>query len=181
MEEVGLSWILLSLGQAICFTSLPQIFVLTYSSSLAICNITVGLRILNRDFDNYFGAKNCTLQTVLGVHFRNPNLQTLWYNCNCKERDKTMKPAIIGIQDNNSLKKSMDYIIENRKGYQDKLKSLGQQQIDSFKLVGFINTGHTLKHETYSTTKLADSYYKEVYGICNWIYFRAKGIIKNII
>ncbi len=30
---VGLSWILLSLGQVICFTLLSQIFVLTYSSS----------------------------------------------------------------------------------------------------------------------------------------------------
>ena len=36
---VGLSWILLSLGQVICFTSLSQIFVLTYSSSLAIARL----------------------------------------------------------------------------------------------------------------------------------------------
>ncbi len=34
-----LSWILLSLGQVICFTSLSQIFVLTYSSSLAIARL----------------------------------------------------------------------------------------------------------------------------------------------
>jgi hypothetical protein len=39
MSTGGLSWILLSLGQVICFTSLSQIFVLTYSSSLAIARL----------------------------------------------------------------------------------------------------------------------------------------------
>ena len=39
VSMAGLSWILLSLGQVICFTSLSQIFVLTYSSSLAIARL----------------------------------------------------------------------------------------------------------------------------------------------
>lgn len=92
-----------------------------------------------------------------------------------------MKPSKIGITDYKPLKESLEHIVENRRGYQSTLSPLGEQRIESFRMVGFINTGHTLKDETYSTTKLADDYYMELYGRCNWAYHRAKGIIKNII
>ena len=90
-----------------------------------------------------------------------------------------MKPAQIGVNDYKPLKKALEHIVENRRGYQSSLAPLGEQRVESFKTVGFINTGHTLKNETYSTTNLADQYYMDVYGTCNWAYHRVKGIVKS--
>ena len=48
-------------------------------------------------------------------------------------------------------------------------------------MAGFISTGHTLKSETYHTTKLADAYYRDVFGVFSWIYHRIKGQVKKSI
>lgn len=92
-----------------------------------------------------------------------------------------MKPARIGTQDWKPLKRALGQVIENRRGYQSELAPHGKQMIDSFKSVGFINTGHTLKHDTYSATGLADSYYRDMYGISDWAYHRVKGALKKFL
>jgi hypothetical protein len=78
-----------------------------------------------------------------------------------------------------NLKKPLGYIIRNRKGYQSDLKKY-EIYIKSFKTVGFINTGHTLKADTYSTTSLADNYYKDLYGNLSYYSQRIKGFIGKL-
>ena len=92
-----------------------------------------------------------------------------------------MKTVSIGALESKPLKRALGQIVENRRGYQSELKSHGETMIDSFKTVGFINTGHTLKAETYSITGLADEYYRDMYGMIDWAYHRIKGIVKNAI
>ena len=92
-----------------------------------------------------------------------------------------MKTAKIGAQTWTPLKKALGHIVENRRGYQSELKPISDKMINSFKTIGFINTGHTLKSETYSTTKLADEYYRDTYGVFDWIYHRTKGIVKRAV
>ncbi len=92
-----------------------------------------------------------------------------------------MKTLRIGAIESNPLKKAMGLIVENRRGYQSELKPLGEERINSFKMAGFISTGHTLKSETYHTTKLADAYYRDVFGVFSWIYHRIKGQVKKSI
>lgn len=92
-----------------------------------------------------------------------------------------MKTARIGTYEWVPLKRALSHIVENRRGYQSELKPIEDKMINSFKTIGFINTGHTLKSETYSTTKLADSYYRDVYGVFDWVYHRTKGIVKRVV
>ena len=67
-------------------------------------------------------------------------------------------------------------------GYQSVIiQPHGEEMIDSFKTVGFINTGHTLKNETYSIAGLVDAYYRDMYGVLDRTYHRVKGIVKKII
>ncbi len=82
------------------------------------------------------------------------------------------------ISDQN-LKKPLGYIVRNRKGYQSDLKKY-EVYIKSFKTVGFINTGHTLKADTYSVTSLADDYYKDLYGNLSYYSQRIKGFIAKL-
>lgn len=91
-----------------------------------------------------------------------------------------MITARIGVQEWKPLKKALSHIVENRRGYQTELKPIDDKMLDSFKMIGFINTGHTLKHETYSTTGLADVYYRDMYGVFDWTYHRLKGIAKKV-
>ena len=92
-----------------------------------------------------------------------------------------MKPARIGTQDWKPFKRALGQVIENRRGYQSELAPHGETMISSFKTVGFINTGHTLKSETYSATRLADSYYRDVFGVSDWAYHRVKGALKKVL
>jgi hypothetical protein len=93
-----------------------------------------------------------------------------------------MSVARIGVQEWKPLKRALSHIVESRRGYQSEIiKPHGEKMIDSFKTMGFINTGHTLKHETYSTTGFADVYYRDMYGVFDWTYHRVKGIIKNLV
>ena len=93
-----------------------------------------------------------------------------------------MKVIRIGVQNEKPLKKALGHIIETRRGYQDDIiKPHGEEMIDSFRTAGFINTGHTLKSETYGVTKLADMYYSEMFGKFDWAYHRVKGIVNKII
>lgn len=92
-----------------------------------------------------------------------------------------MTVARIGAQEWKPLKRALGHIVENRRGYQSELKPIGDDMINSFKTMGFINTGHTLKHETYSTTGFADVYYRDMYGVFDWVYHIVRGKVKKFI
>ncbi|MBR1620021.1 hypothetical protein IJ674_09030 [bacterium] len=83
------------------------------------------------------------------------------------------------ISDQN-IKKPLGYIVRNRKGYQSDLKKY-DVYIKSFKTVGFINTGHTLKADTYSVTDLADNYYKDLFGRTSYYNQRILGFLDKLL
>ena len=77
--------------------------------------------------------------------------------------------------------KALTYVVRNRRGYQNDLyKNADNKAIESLKTVGFINTGHTLKYETYSVTDLGDEYYKDIYGKTSYYLQRIVGFINKI-
>jgi hypothetical protein len=47
-----------------------------------------------------------------------------------------------------------------------------------FESVGFITKGHTLKSETWRKTSLADTYYRDVYGVFPYL-FNQMGLYKT--
>ena len=70
----------------------------------------------------------------------------------------------------NDLKKNLGYVCKTKKGYVDKLiEIVGKDDVLQFESVGFITKGHTLKSETWKKTKLADQYYRDLFG--SWSYF----------
>lgn len=73
-----------------------------------------------------------------------------------------------------TLKASLSILVKNRRGYQKDLP-IEKTQIESFKKMGFINSGQTFKQETYKTTHLADQYYKDMYGKFSYIMKRLQG------
>lgn len=73
--------------------------------------------------------------------------------------------------DIDNLKQTLGYVCRNRCGYTDKLKDVvGDETLQRFKTVGFISEGHTLKSETWKKTRLADMYYRDVFGIWSYIF-----------
>lgn len=77
--------------------------------------------------------------------------------------------------------KTLSYVVRNRRGYQHNLYQYNDaSSVEELKIVGFINTGHTLKHETFSTTKSADNYYKEMFGRTAYYKERFKGFINKL-
>lgn len=75
---------------------------------------------------------------------------------------------------NLNLQKHLGYVCKNKKGYaNDLIEIIGLERVNQFETVGFITKGHTLKYGTWRKTKLADRYYKDLYG--NFSY------LKNII
>jgi hypothetical protein len=97
-------------------------------------------------------------------------------------------PSIDKINTTNSVsrknvKNLLGYAVRKRRGYYNELRHVDEYNgatIDSFKSVGFINTGHTLKHETYSVTDLGDEYYKDVFGRFNYMGKRFAGLWDKI-
>ena len=67
----------------------------------------------------------------------------------------------------NNIKNVLGYAVKNRRGYYEQLRCVDERRgdtLEQFRMVGFINTGHTLKSETYSITDLGDEYYKDIFG-----------------
>jgi hypothetical protein len=65
-----------------------------------------------------------------------------------------------------NLKRNLGYVCRVKNGYLNELIDvIGQDATDSFILSGFIKTGVTLKHYTWSKLKLADEYYKDTFGM----------------
>ena len=83
-----------------------------------------------------------------------------------------------------NIKNVLGYAVKNRKGYYSQLKKIDERRgetIDQFKSVGFINTGHTLKSETYSVTELGDEYYKDLFGKLSYWGARISGVWERFI
>lgn len=69
------------------------------------------------------------------------------------------------------LKSHLGYICKTGKGYLSDLEEkVGSDRLAQFESAGFITKGHTLRNETWRKTKLADSYFKEMYGW--WAFIR---------
>ena len=79
-----------------------------------------------------------------------------------------------------NLKKPLSFIVRNRRGYQSDLNKY-KDYIKSFQSVGFINTGHTLKADTYSVTDFADNYYKDLYGKTSYYKQRVLGFFIKLL
>lgn len=70
-----------------------------------------------------------------------------------------------------NLRTHLAYVCKKGRGYISDLRAkVHDEDIERFESVGFITKGHTLKEETWRKTKLADSYFKEMYGW--WAYVR---------
>jgi len=81
-----------------------------------------------------------------------------------------------------NLKKVLGYAVKERNGYYNQLHRIDDFRgatLDQFKSVGFINTGHTLKQETFSITDLGDQYYKDVFGKLSYWKKRISGACKR--
>lgn len=66
-----------------------------------------------------------------------------------------------------NIKNVLGYAVKQRKGYYNQLKKVDERRgdtIEQFKTVGFINTGNTLKTQTFSITELGDEYYRDMFG-----------------
>lgn len=82
-----------------------------------------------------------------------------------------------------NVKNLLGYAVRKRHGYYDELRRVDEfngATIDKFKSFGFINTGHTIKHETYSVTELGDEYYKDAFGSFNYFGKRIAGLWDKI-
>lgn len=78
-----------------------------------------------------------------------------------------------------NIKNLLGYAVRKRRGYYEDIKLFDEHRGDTlemFKYVGFINTGHTLKNETYSITNLGNDYYKEFFGTYSYLKKRLAGL-----
>ena len=69
------------------------------------------------------------------------------------------------------LKNHLKFVCKSKNGYIDNLvENIGKDCVLQFESVGFITKGHTLKNETWKKTKLADQYYKDLFGRLSYIF-----------
>lgn len=90
----------------------------------------------------------------------------------------------INIRDVQNIQNVLGYAVKNRRGYYKNLKKIDNrlgETLDEFKTIGFINTGHTLRSETYSITSLGDEYYKDLFGTWNYLGKRISGIFERFV
>ena len=83
-----------------------------------------------------------------------------------------------------NIKNVLGYAVKNRKGYYKHIERIDQrfgETLEQFKTIGFINTGHTLKSETYSITELGDEYYKDMFGMLDYWGKRLSGMFERFI
>jgi len=64
------------------------------------------------------------------------------------------------------LQNKLGYVCKVKRGYVNELAAyVGDSCMKQFESVGFITKGHTLKSETWRKTSLADTYYRDVFGV----------------
>jgi len=83
-----------------------------------------------------------------------------------------------------NIKNLLGYAVKSRKGYYNQLRRIDNRNgdtLEQFKSVGFINTGHTLKSETFSITETGDEYYKDVFGRYSYWGKRLSGVWERFI
>lgn len=77
------------------------------------------------------------------------------------------------------LQNKLGYVCKVKKGYvNDLVANVGEACMKQFESVGFITKGHTLKSETWRKTSLADTYYRDVYGVFPYL-FNQMGLYKT--
>lgn len=77
------------------------------------------------------------------------------------------------------LQNKLGYVCKAKKGYvNDLVANVGEACMKQFESVGFITKGHTLKSETWRKTSLADTYYRDVYGVFPYL-FNQMGLYKT--
>ena len=77
-----------------------------------------------------------------------------------------------------NLKRTLGYAVRKRNGYYDDIRYIDNncgKTVESMAMAGFIHTGNTLKHETYSITSLGDQYYSDVFGKLSYLKQRFLG------
>ena len=73
-------------------------------------------------------------------------------------------------KDNELLKIHLGYVLKKKRGYLNDLKAFtGSREAERFINFGFVNTGHTLKYETWSATGLAKDYYIDTFGRLSYL------------
>lgn len=69
------------------------------------------------------------------------------------------------------IKIKLEYVCKNKKGYvNDLIQNVGDQYVSQFESIGFITKGHTLKFGTWKKTRLADRYYKDLFGYASYLF-----------
>lgn len=69
------------------------------------------------------------------------------------------------------LQNKLGYVCKAKKGYvNDLVANVGVSCMKQFESVGFITKGHTLKSETWRKTSLADTYYRDVFGVFSFLF-----------
>lgn len=69
------------------------------------------------------------------------------------------------------LQIKLGYVCKVKRGYVDELAAnVGDSCIKQFESVGFITKGHTLNNETWRKTSLADTYYRDVFGVFSFLF-----------
>lgn len=58
---------------------------------------------------------------------------------------------------------SLKYLYDHKNGYlHELLEYVSEEQIEEFRVVGFIHLGYSLKYRTWSITDLGKQFYKEI-------------------
>ena len=82
----------------------------------------------------------------------------------------------------NNIKTTLSYAIKHGSGYYNDLKNTdktGGKIVEKFQTLGFINTGHTYKAETYGITRFGKQFYKEVFGFFDYLKTVIEGFISK--
>jgi len=63
----------------------------------------------------------------------------------------------------NSVIEILKYLYDHKNGYlHELLEHISEEQIEEFRVVGFIHLGYSPRHKTWSITDLGKQYYEEL-------------------
>ena len=82
------------------------------------------------------------------------------------------------------IKHILGYAVKNRRGYRHDIDYIDGKlgnNVDKFVNVGFIHSGQTLHHQTWSITELGDRYYRDLFGNFDYYSKRLSGFLSRIL
>lgn len=75
--------------------------------------------------------------------------------------------------ENKAFKDALACICKEKCGFfEDLEKNVDHKYISAFESVGFITRGYCMKSKTWKKTKLADQYFREIYGCVAFIWLK---------